>query len=106
MVNPANASCSSNWKIAVGGTNLLDEEGATEDLRALVRFDPAWEVPAGYSVSRLLADLLAGVRDAETALERILPPDITDRELSALDEFASHAAAAAAPPAARPGARG
>ncbi len=57
--------------------NLLDVEGATADLRSIVRFDPAWDVPAGYMFSRKLAELLAGVRDAETGVVDALidPPD-------------------------------
>jgi hypothetical protein len=57
--------------------NLLEEEGAAADLRAILRLDPAWEMPAGYSVSRKLSDLLDKVRDAETGvLDAVVePPD-------------------------------
>ena len=59
--------------------NLLDEAGATADLTALVRFDPAWEVPEGYSVSRLFSKLLEKVRARETGVLDLLvePPDAT-----------------------------
>ncbi len=57
--------------------NLLEEEGAADDLRTIVRLEPAWEMPAGYSVSRKLSDLLNKVRDAETGVLDALiePPD-------------------------------
>ncbi|MFQ5351264.1 MAG: PEGA domain-containing protein, partial [Thermoanaerobaculia bacterium] len=61
--------------------NLLDEEGATADLTAIVRFDPAWDVPDGYMVSRKLTQLLGEVRDAETGvLDPLIEP--ADAEVS------------------------
>ncbi len=65
------------FRRAEARSNLLDEDGAKADLAAILRSDPAWEVPAGYTVSRLLSDLLRGVRDAETGVldPLIEPPD-------------------------------
>ncbi len=63
------------FRRAEARSNLLDREGATADLTAIVRFDPAWEVPEGYMVSRLLSDLLAEVRDTETGvLDPLIDP--------------------------------
>ena len=60
--------------------NLLDEEGATADLRSIILFDPDWGVPAGYMISRKLAGLLNEVRDAETGvLDALIEP--SDAEL-------------------------
>ena len=60
--------------------NLLDDEGVEADLTALLRFDPAWRMPEGYSISRKLADLLSAVRDVETGvLDPLIEP--ADAEL-------------------------
>jgi hypothetical protein len=65
----------SRFRRAEARHNLLDEEGATDDLRAILRFDPTWEVAEGYTVSRKLSDLVAGVRDAETGvLDPVIEP--------------------------------
>ena len=68
------------FRRAEARSNLLDSEGATADLTAILRFDPAWEMPEGYMVSRLLSDLLRQVRDAETGvLDPLIEP--ADAEL-------------------------
>ncbi len=65
------------FRRAEARTNLLDREGATADLTAIVDLDPAWEVPSGYMVSRLFSELLDGVRTARTGVLDVLiePPD-------------------------------
>ena len=65
------------FRRAEARSNVLDRDGAAADLAAIVDLDPAWEVPAGYMVSRLFSELLDGVRTARTGVLDALiePPD-------------------------------
>lgn len=63
------------FRRAEARSNLLEREGAAADLTTIIRLDPAWDMPEGYMVSRLLSELLGDVRDAETGvLDPLIDP--------------------------------
>lgn len=67
----------SRFRRAEAQHNLLEVDGARADLLALVRLDPAWNIPDVNTVSRQLSELLEEVREAETGVldPLIEPPD-------------------------------